>query len=481
MQKNYKVNQFYLDNFQMQLLNSDNNALVIAGAGSGKTLTIIGKIKYLIEVKKILPSQILIISFTNNSVNDIKSKLNIDIDVFTFHKLSIEILKKQNIQYKICDTNLLSYIVQEFLYTCEKQTQKTILKFLNLNINYCQFINSKFFTSFCNFIVTFINLWKTNNFKYSDIQINRYNNLELKILLIIFNIYKIYIEEKNGTYTYDFDDLIIEATKNAYNFGYKYIIIDEFQDTSQIRLNLIKKMSEINNSKVIVVGDDWQSIYKFSGCDLNLFLEFQKYFSDVDIIKLINTYRNSQELINIASKFITKNPKQIIKELKSFNHSSNPIIFDPITNKIVNFKKILNYYSTLSDDIMILSRNNNDIYEYIDTSFQYKDNILYYNNKTYKYYTVHKSKGLESEYVIIINLDNSYLGFPNKIESNPLIDKLSKDKEIKYAEERRLFYVAITRCKKQTTLLYDAKAPSVFIKEIKKIVKKEMGKISYFK
>ena len=98
-----------------------------------------------------------------------------------------------------------------------------------------------------------------------------------------------------------------------------------------------------------------------------------------------------------------------------------------------------------------------------------------------KFYTVHKSKGLESEYVILLNCNNEILGFPNQIENHSLIDKIFSNNEIKFAEERRLFYVAITRCKKQTILVYNKNNPSIFIKEIKRIVKKQLGKIEYLK
>ncbi len=479
--QNFQVGNYKLDEFQMQLLYSTHNAIVIAGAGAGKTLTIIGKINYLIKYQNILPNQILVISFTNASVNDIKQKLNEEIDVFTFHKLAMKILELNNINYKLCSSSLLSYIIQEYLNTCEINIQKIILKFLNLNMSYHNFIKSKYFNSFCNLILTFINLWKTNNLKFEDIPLKKYKSIEKKILLLAFNIYNIYIKEKNSNRLYDFDDLIIKASSIHTKCDYKYIIIDEFQDTSQIRLDLIKELSTYNNSKVIVVGDDWQSIYKFSGCNLNIFLNFPQFFSNVNIIKLVNTYRNSQELINIASKFVLKNTKQISKILISSKHTKTPLLFMPINDKISSLKKVLTYYSSLSDDIMILSRNNKDILEYIDNTFKYDNNVIYYNNKSFKYYTVHKSKGLESEYVILLNCNNDYLGFPNKIENNPLIDKLYKENEIKYAEERRLFYVAITRCKVQTILLYSKNNPSIFIKEIRRIVKKELGKIVYFK
>ena len=114
MQKNYKVGNFELDNNQMQIINNNQNMLIIAGAGAGKTLTILGKINYLIENNLCSPQEILIISFTNASVNDIKEKIKYNINVFTFHKLAMEILKLANIEYSICDDKYLKYILEEF-------------------------------------------------------------------------------------------------------------------------------------------------------------------------------------------------------------------------------------------------------------------------------------------------------------------------------------------------------------------------------
>lgn len=483
MSKNYKVEKYELDNNQMQLLLNDNNSLVIAGAGSGKTLTILGKITYLIEQKHCLPEEILIISFTNASVNDIKSRISYKVNVFTFHKLAINVLEKANYKYTMCTSNVLLFLIEEYLKTCELNDQKIILQFLNININYEKFLNSRYFYSFCKLIETFINLFKTNAFTYKDISHIKFTKHEKKILLIIMKIYQKYNEEKISTQKLDFDDLIIYATTlvNKTSLNYKYIIIDEFQDTSLIRLNLIKEIFKYTSSKIIVVGDDWQSIYHFSGCDLNIFLNFSKIFPNVQSISLINTYRNSLELISIATEFIQKNPMQIKKNLTSQKRNDTPIIFAPYTIKNKTLKKLLNYLITKSNEIMILSRNNKDIHDYLDADFYFANNILFYKGIEIKYYTVHRSKGLEAEYVIVLNCDDQKLGFPNKIENNSLIDKLIPNNEIKFAEERRLFYVAITRCKKSTFLIYNKNNPSIFIKEIKKITKKKIYKIEYFK
>lgn len=482
MEQNFIVNGYELDNNQMNLLKNDTNALVIAGAGSGKTLTILGKVNYLITKKHIEEETILLISFTNASVNDINARLNYNVFVFTFHKLAMYILDKNKFTYTICNPNTLNYIINEYLNTCEKIEQKYILNYLKLNINYKEFLKSAYYSNFCQTILTFINMYKTNNLNKEDILTKKYTKKEKRILNIIFKIYKIYLEEKRSINALDFDDLIIYATNIVKNtkLNFKYIIIDEFQDTSLIRLNLIKEIYLHEKTKIIVVGDDWQSIYHFSGCDLNIFLNFANYFDNIKEIKLLNTYRNSQELIHIASKFIEKNKEQIKKNLISKKHIINPIIFTPYTNKIKSLKNVLDYILNISKDIMILSRNNNDILTYTDNELTYDNGFISYKNNTIPYLTVHKSKGLEATYVIILNCNDTYLGFPNKIVNSSIINKLNENEKMPYAEERRLFYVAITRCKEKTFILYDKNNPSIFISELKMITKKITKTIPYF-
>ena len=482
MGKNFIVEKYELDDNQMKLLINDSNFLVIAGAGSGKTLTILGKVNYLIEQQNILPENILLISFTNASVNDLKKRVKYNVNIYTFHKLAMHILGKNNVNYTICNSNLLSFIIFEYLYTCSKVEQKQILNFLKINTNYSNFLFSHCFKNFCKLIETFINLYKTNNYNFDKLSKIKYSKTEKDILLIIFKIYKKYIDEKNSTNSLDFDDLILYATQyaNKTKLNYKYIIIDEFQDSSFIRLNLIKAIIHNENAKIIVVGDDWQSIYQFSGCDLNLFLNFSTHFSNVEILKLKNTYRNSQELIQIASDFVQKNQNQIKKKLISQKHNVMPIIFVPYIDKKAKLKSTLNNILKETDDILILSRNNQDIYNYIDKDMKLENNILHYNNHKLKCMTIHKSKGLEAKYTIILNCNDDILGFPNKIKNNHITEKLFSHETMPFAEERRLFYVALTRCKESTYILYNKKNPSKFVKELKKIVKKNLKKLKYF-
>jgi len=439
-------NNIKLDNKQKEAIYTDEiNTLVLSGAGSGKTLTIASKIDYLIKngIKK---EEILILSFTNASVEDLKKKINYSLDIYTFHKLALEIISDYKKNYSII-SDYLEYIIREiFLSICFDIDEK--------NLNF-----------FVKEISSFINLFKTYNYD------NNYFNKLLKrnkslLLKVIEKIYYIYEDELYSQGLIDFNDMISLSINLINKYGlkryYKYIIIDEFQDISLLRYKLIKLIKESCNSKLFCVGDDYQSIYKFSGSNIYMIINFKKYFGYTKIIKINNTYRNSYELILVASKFINKNYHQINKKLFSTKHIPKPIkIIYYLKNMNVKFKKLLDM---LYGNVLVLGRNNYDIKYVIDEEITYNE-VIFYKNRTFEYKTVHKSKGLESDNVIVLNMTNSIYGFPNK-KSNDLQKLiLEKDKYL-YEEERRLFYVALTRTKNNVYLLVDRQNPSIFIKEL---------------
>lgn len=425
----YKLGSISLDREQKEALYTDEiNTLVLSSAGSGKTLTICAKIKCLIE-EGIKPEEILVLSFTNNSVNDLKNKINYNVNIYTFHKLAIEILSDYNTYYSLTN-NYLEYIIKEIFLSIVKN------------------ISDKDLSYFVNEISSFIKLFKSYNLdrKY----LSKISNT--KLLKVIEKIYDIYDNELYSQGLYDFNDLISNACKLIKLKGlkryYRYIIIDEFQDISLERYNLIKLIKESCSSKIFAVGDDFQSIYRFSGSSVDMILNFKKYFGYTKVIKLTNTYRNSIELIKVSTKFITKNPYQIKKKINSSKSINRPIkIVYYIKNMDIKLNKLLDM---IPGEILILSRNNKDI-SFEDDRISFK--------------TVHKSKGLESNNVILINLNNSNYGFPNKID-NKLQKKILPKSKYLYEEERRLFYVALTRTKNNIYLLVDKENPSIFVKEL---------------
>lgn len=446
-----------LDEFQKSAVTTPGNILLIAGAGAGKTFTITQKIIYLIENKIYAPEEILIISFTNKSVADLQKKINYNCSILTFHKLAIQILRDYNINFNLVNDTYLEFLTNEFFQSLDapKLIKEILLYFKEYD--YQKFLKTYKYQEFKKLLITILKIYKTNGCTKDDFQrIYPKNNFLSKYFYIIKTIYE---QELVSTHSYDFDDLIIKATEVLNSFyRYKYIIVDEFQDTSTIRFNLVNKLRIINNAFLFVVGDDYQSIYHFSGCNINLFLDFPKLIPNSQVLKLKYTYRNSQELIDIAAKFVMKNKKQISKDLISNKHITNPIEFIYYINPQKSFEKLYKKVKKINPDLLVLGRNNKDILEFS------QDNSI-------NYLTVHSAKGLEAENVILINMTNRIYGFPNQIQNNKLLEELHpSDKEILFAEERRLFYVALTRTKNKIYIMVPVLGKSVFIKELKKMI-----------
>lgn len=457
----FYIDGYTLDKFQIDCIKCDTNLLVIAGAGCGKTSTILGKVKYLIN-NGIKENEILCISLTNEATNGLKNKINnlgYDVDCLTFHKLGLNIIKKFYNEINICSDNLLEYIVDEYFFSIVKYSCRKWLFFIKFkNFKYEEIINSKEFLLYKKSLITFIKLLKNKGFGIEKI-FELYKNSFIKCdYLFLLEIFRIYDGELRSNNSFDFNDMISIANKlvlvNKLVLPYKYIIIDEFQDTSMIRLNLIKSIMKFNNAKIMCVGDDYQSIYRFAGSDIELFLNFKKYFKDSAIKYLKNTYRNSKELLYISNNFICKNKYQIKKELFSNKSNSKPIKILFSNNKKESLKYLL---KLLGKDTMIIGRNNKDIYSYVD-KLEDINNI--------NYYTAHKSKGLESENVILINLTNDVLGFPTHLENSKIVSRLFDKKLYKYDEERRLFYVAFTRTKNSVYMIINKNNMSCFVKEL---------------
>ncbi len=445
--KKYFFNNYCLDKYQSKaVFCNKKNYLVVAGAGSGKTLTIVAKVDYLIK-NGINSKEILCISFTNETVKSLKNileKNNLDVDVKTFHKLSLDILKKK---YNISNSNLLEYVINEFF--CSIIYYDNTYKLL-------EFIDDIKVVK--NILLMFINKMKAYNynelFLFDLLRNTNVGKNDKTLLLLALKIYIIYDEELKSENKIDFDDMITFATKEIGNmayFKYKYIIIDEYQDTSICKYKLIKEIIDKFDISLMAVGDDYQSIYSFTGCNLKLFINFKKLFKNSKIIKLKNTYRNPRDIVEISKRFMLKNRSQIIKKLKSFKIINNSINIVYAKDEGKALKELLK----TMDDVMVLGRNNRDIDKY-----RFEE----YNCKNIRFLTVHSSKGLEENNVIILNVVDDALGFPNKIKSNNIFFYLDNFNYIE--EERRLFYVAFTRAIQKVYIITFKGRESIFVKEL---------------
>ena len=295
---------------------------------------------------------------------------------------------------------------------------------------------------------------------------------------IVKPFYEAYEEELAKNYEMDFTDAIIQATKICREGlwkEYDYILVDEFQDISVDRYKFLQALrSDKPKTKLYCVGDDWQSIFRFAGSDMALFYEFEKYFGFTELCKIETTYRFHQPLIDESSKFVMKNPEQKEKSIHTpegdMKHTYLYFMKCESEDDSV-LKKVEELVASLpaDEDILLLGRYNYDARSVGFTGkIDNKDNRIKVKvaGRELFFLSVHSAKGLEAENVILINCNQGAYGFPSLIEDDPILDfVLSRGESYPFAEERRLFYVAMTRAKKRMYVLYDKKRPSPFISE----------------
>lgn len=333
--------------------------------------------------------------------------------------------------------------------------------------------------AFIRLVATFVTLVKSSCKSVEEIlkQANVAND-ERSVFIIknIFQpVYERYVKALNEINQVDFTDVILWATEICHKYNpvkYDYIIVDEFQDISIDRYNFLKVLRDGNPpTKLYCVGDDWQSIYRFSGSDMSLFSQFQEYFGITEINKIETTYRFGEPLVSLSSHFIQRNRAQIQKNISSFSSEVKTNLEFHSYDRQDYCNTIGRLISCIPSDksIFLLGRYSFDDY-YL--SFMYKSikegNKFYYviGERKIEFLTVHKSKGLEADYVILLQCNKDIYGFPSLVSDDPVLNyALAKSDKFPYGEERRLFYVAITRAKIKTIVLYDKRFPSVFVDE----------------
>ena len=367
---------------------------------------------------------------------------------------------------------------------------------------------NRYIRKLLNLICRFISNFKVNGYNveeftrmYHSTQ-NVRSRLFLEICQDCYLEYDRWLKENKAV---DFEDMINESARllrevkeMKQKLDYKYIIVDEYQDISRQRFDLTRALAEVTDAKIIAVGDDWQSIYAFSGSDITLFTKFAEKMGYAKMLKIVKTYRNSQEVIDIAGNFIQKNTEQIQKRLLSPKNITDPVIiytYDS-TKKGANadrrsganyavahavetaLTQLLAYKKQEGKEpgsILLLGRyafdgdqlEKSGLFEFVRGVSKIKS--VKYPKLDITFMTAHSSKGLGYDDVIIVNGKNETYGFPSKIEDDPVLSFVIKgDRSIDYAEERRLFYVAMTRTKNRVFFVAPEQNPSEFLLELKR-------------
>ncbi|WP_206057401.1 UvrD-helicase domain-containing protein [Nitratireductor sp. XY-223] len=301
------------------------------------------------------------------------------------------------------------------------------------------------------------------------------NRAFLKIFEKVLSAY----EERLGDQI-DFEDMITRAAGHVeagrYQSPFRHLVVDEFQDISEGRARLLRALkAQHADARLFAVGDDWQSIFRFAGSDIRLMHDFGKEFGGSmgsergvhSMIDLGRTFRSVDRIALPARRFVLRNPSQIKKQVVAAAGTDTPAIRLALHEYGQDAAALRASLAELSAaacgqaSVLLLGRYNARRPPNIETTEAEFPNL----SVTFK--TVHRSKGLEADHVIILKAEAGTMGFPSEIVDDPLLDLVLPEPEnFDHAEERRLFYVALTRARKSVTILADRTKPSVFVREL---------------
>tara|TARA_B100001057_G_scaffold268131_1_gene268257 strand:- start:9707 stop:11740 length:2034 start_codon:yes stop_codon:yes gene_type:complete len=317
------VNSDYLKNLNKAqkeaVMHLDGPLLIVAGAGSGKTKVLTTRIANIIRENKAYPNQILAVTFTNKAAKEMQIRVSKILGTTaiglswlgTFHSVCAKLLRKHasavnlNSNFTIIDTDDQNRLI------------KNICKAENIDIKQLA----------PKYILTVIDRWKNKGFYPNEVIINQKEIYE-KTILPIYKIYQKKLTELNSC---DFGDLILHVVKilekhldirDIYSKNFKYILVDEYQDTNLIQSKWLNLLSE-KNKNICCVGDDDQSIYSWRGAEIKNFLEFDKVYENTKVIRLEENYRSTQNILSVASNLISNNQNRVGKNLRTTMEEGN--------------------------------------------------------------------------------------------------------------------------------------------------------------
>ena len=311
------VNSDYLNNLneaqKEAVLSLDGPLLIVAGAGSGKTKVLTSRIAHIIKNKKAFPNQILAVTFTNKAAKEMHNRVSKILGssavglswLGTFHSICAKLLRKHasaaNLKsnFTIVDTDDQIRLI------------KNICKAENIDVKQLS----------PRYVIAIIDRWKNRGLYPNEVKINIKDIYE-KTILPVYKIYQQKLIELNAC---DFGDLILHSVKileknedirKIYSKNFKYILVDEYQDTNFIQSKWLNLLAE-KNKNICCVGDDDQSIYSWRGAEIKNFLEFDKIYNDTKVIRLEQNYRSTENILKVASALISNNQNRVGKTLKS--------------------------------------------------------------------------------------------------------------------------------------------------------------------
>ena len=492
------VEGYWLDQQQIASIENDTqNTLVIAGAGTGKTTTIIGKIKWILnkwrsEKENTPPPKILAVSFTHASRVELEERILAEIlqddlvfkiyhprdfiQVETFHSLALKIIKDKLLGRRLEESGFESFLKLSHSDLPEEKIDDidhlySLVR--NYHVNFTE-IRERLRRKFRYF-------WHKEDLKQNLTQLE-----ELKVLA------SQYEEHLKKNHSIDFAGLLEEATSRINPiYTYDYVIIDEYQDISPLEYLLIRSLRELRAFKLFCVGDDWQTIYQFAGSEISLILNFEKCWGETSRFKIEQTYRFPEKLAKLSGRFIMHDHTQLRKQIRgTLVYDKDQIVEINGPSERTDLNSLYFFFLNMPEhaSVFLIGRYNFDIKkisrcEFLSFKISEEKVLISMHERPdlrISFLSAHKSKGLQADYVLIINCRNTILGFPSRMKENEIfrivrevaIQKLERRKmkkrmREKFSEERRLFYVAMTRARKRILFLTVQEQESPFILELR--------------
>nr|WP_240532374.1 UvrD-helicase domain-containing protein [Moritella marina] len=537
--------------------------LVLAGAGCGKTSVMLGRCAYLLESQQATADTILILAFAKDAAQEMKARLTerlpkAKITVKTFHALALDIIKqvdgerpkvsklansdtakqqlfKQKIAALLCEQTSpdedFKALFSEYCYAYvawlgklpENKHDAEVQRLLAGKGSYKKLLNQlvELTMQYKNSLADKSKRKSQTLQKLQKVDDTDLAALTHEIVEILLGYYHADLNESNEL---DFDEMITKAceyvSSGQFNSPWLHILVDEFQDISQARANLVRQLqSQHDDSKLFCVGDDWQAIYQFAGSDIAVTTRFSDYFGVTSTLPLDTTFRFNDQISAVASKFVMANAEQLDKQITTHSKAkkacvqisyyqlddehkksnkqstakrtkkvnddeaaslpvntlvttseSKPVSKSSPANELLLAKKLAQLAASKSGkqegkqkSVLLLARFN----------FQLPDTksltalSLQHPQLDIKAMTVHSSKGQEADNVIVLAMEAGEHGFPCHKRRHPFAEILQPDLSgFPDAEERRLFYVALTRARQQVSLLCNKDKPSSFVTEL---------------
>ncbi|MDE9540887.1 DNA helicase IV [Xenorhabdus bovienii] len=472
------------------VVNGEKSILVLAGAGSGKTSVLIARAGWLLLRQQALPEQVLLLAFGRQAADEMNKRIQKrlgtkEIQAKTFHALALHIIQQgSHTAPKMSELETdaqkrRDFLIKEWQKQCsEKKVQaKGWREWLNQELDWQlpegEYWHDKQLTiRLSDRLERWLELMRMHGGSqkemieqaspaYTDTFQKR-----IRLMAPLLKAWKLALKSEGAV---DFSGLIHQAVnileKGRFISPWKHILVDEFQDISPLRAKLLAALRVQNKqSHLFAVGDDWQAIYRFSGAELTLTTAFSTYFgegAESAECTLDTTYRFNDRIGEIANRFIRQNPNQLNKPLNSLTKGTKKSVVILPQEQLEALLNKMSGYVTKQETILLLGR-----YHHLKPEFLKKASTRW-PNLNIEFMTIHASKGQQSDYVIILGLQQGQDGFPAPARESVLEQVLlPQPEDFPDAEERRLLYVALTRAKKQLWLMQEPKNPSVFIHQL---------------